>query len=127
MSLTFMIGVIPSTCIAMPSPLNGKVIVITGASSGIGAAIAQRVTRDGATAILVARRSRTLQEVAERCNKGKVGRAIAITADVTSRDAVRRVVAESVAKAGRIDVWINNVGQGITRVPSELTDADIDD
>ena len=111
----------------MPSPFNGKVIVITGASSGIGAAIAQRVTRDGATAILVARRSKALQEVAERCNKGKAGRAIAIVADVTSREEVRRVVAESVAKADRIDVWINNVGQGITRVPSELTDADIDD
>lgn len=100
------------------------VIVITGASSGIGAAIAERVTRDGNTAILVARRAAALDAVAARCGPGK---AVPIVADVTGRDGVRRVVARAVELAGRIDVWINNVGQGINRMPSELTDADIDE
>jgi short-subunit dehydrogenase len=103
------------------------IIVITGASSGIGAAIAERVTCDGHTAILVARRAKALDEVAARCAAQGAGRAIPIVADMTGRDAVRRVVAEAVVKAGRIDVWINNVGQGINRMPSELTDADIDE
>jgi NAD(P)-dependent dehydrogenase (short-subunit alcohol dehydrogenase family) len=48
-------------------------------------------------------------------------------ADVTERDQVRRVVAEVVARYGRIDVWVNNAGQGITRLPSELTGDDVDD
>ena len=46
---------------------------------------------------------------------------------MTSRDDVQRVVDETVARTGRIDVWVNNAGRGITRLPSELTDADIDD
>src|SRR5690606_21958422 len=86
--------------------------------------IAERVTKDGATAILVARRAQALEEVAARCGPG---RAILIVADVTGRDGVQRVVARAVELAGRIGVWINNVGQGIYRMPSELTDADIDE
>ncbi len=103
-------------------PSGKKVIVITGGSSGIGAALAERVTRDGHIAVLVARRSAPLEAVAARC----AGRAHVIVADVTDRAEVRRVVAEAVAAAGHIDVWVNNVGQGITRAPTEVTDDDID-
>ncbi len=46
--------------------------------------------------------------------------------DVTRRADVRRVVSEALARFGHIDVWINNVGQGISRLPSELTDEDVD-
>jgi NAD(P)-dependent dehydrogenase (short-subunit alcohol dehydrogenase family) len=46
---------------------------------------------------------------------------------VTRRDEVRRAVEETVARFGRIDVWVNNAGQGITRMPTELTDDDVDD
>lgn len=52
---------------------------------------------------------------------------MAIVADVTRREEVRRVVEESLARFGHVDVWVNNVGQGISRPPSELTDQDIDD
>jgi len=52
--------------------------------------------------------------------------ALAVIADVSRREEVQRVVREALARFGRIDVWVNNVGQGITRVPSQLTDADID-
>ena len=99
-----------------------KVAVITGASSGIGAALAERMDSAGHSVVLVARRADALQQVAAKC----AGRAHPIVADVTSRANVRRVVAESIATFGRIDVWINNAGQGITRPPSELTDDDID-
>ena len=61
--------------------------------------------------------------MAARCD----GRALAIVADVTRRDEVRRVVAEALGHFGQIDVWVNNVGQGISRSPSELTDDDIDE
>ena len=99
------------------------VVVITGASSGIGAALAELLASRGASVALVARRQKALEAVAARCGK----QALAIVADVTRRDDVKRVVRESIARFGRIDVWVNNVGQGITRPPSQLTDQDIDD
>ena len=100
-----------------------KVVVITGASGGIGAALAELLARRGASLVLVARREDALRAVAFRCD----GRAHAIVADATRRAEVRRVVGEALGRYGRIDVWVNNVGRGITRLPSELTDEDIDD
>ena len=97
-------------------------MVVTGASSGIGAAAAESLAADGATVVLVARRADALADVAARCG----GRALVMVADVTVRDEVRRVVSDAIARAGRIDVWINNAGRGITRPPSELTDEDVD-
>lgn len=102
--------------------MTGKVVVITGASGGIGAAAAESIARRGHTVVLVARRKDALEEVAARVGP----HAVCITADVTRRAEVRRVVATALARCERIDVWINNVGRGITRMPSELTDDDID-
>lgn len=98
-----------------------KVVVITGASSGIGAALAVLLAERGDSVVIVARRPDALTAVAHRCQ----GRAHAVVADVSVRADVRRVVDEALAAFGRIDVWINNVGRGITRVPSELTDEDM--
>ena len=103
--------------------MSEKVVVITGASSGIGAARALLLARRGDSPVLVARRADALQAVAEQCG----GRATAIAADMTVRADVRRVVDTALSASGRIDAWINNVGQGITRVPSELTDEDVDE
>src|SRR5215218_7235519 len=103
--------------------MNDRVIVITGASSGIGEAIAVLLARRGHSVVIVARRAEPLKAVADRCH----GRARPLTADMARRAEVQRTVAESLAAFGRIDVWINNVGQGITRPPSMLTDKDIDD
>ncbi len=103
--------------------MRGKVIVITGASGGIGAALAHALAERGASLVLLARRESALRAVAERCG----ARAHSIVADVTRREDVRRVVDESLARFGHIDVWVNNVGQGISRPPSQLTDQDIDE
>jgi len=102
--------------------MGARIVVITGASSGIGAAVAVLLASRGDSVVLAARRQEALDEVAARCQ----GRALPVVADVTKRSDVRHVVDETLAKFGRIDVWINNVGQGITRNPSELTDEDID-
>jgi NADP-dependent 3-hydroxy acid dehydrogenase YdfG len=102
--------------------MDDKVIVITGASSGIGAALAERVASRGASVVLAARREAELNAVRDRCGD----KAFAIVADVTKREEVRGVVAGAIARFDHIDVWVNNVGQGITKVPSLLTDDDID-
>lgn len=103
--------------------MEGKVVVVTGASGGIGAALAEHLGTRGASVVLVARREAALQEVSAR--SGRL--AYPLVADMTRRAEVARVVAESVARSGHIDVWVNNVGQGISRLPSELTDEDIDE
>lgn len=103
--------------------MQNKVIVITGASGGIGAAAVERLTAEGATVVAVARRADALEAVTARCGPN----ALPIVADVSDREQVRRVVAETLERFGHIDVWINNVGQGISRAPSELSDADVDD
>src|SRR5262245_40285585 len=103
--------------------MEQKVVAITGASSGIGAALARLVASQGASVALIARRAEALGEVAAACGP----RALAIPSDMTRRGDVRRAIAEALARFGRIDVWINNAGQGITRSPTELTDEDVDD
>ena len=97
-------------------------VVIVGASSGIGAALAKRLLTEGARVVLVARRADALKEVAAHGDE-----AFPIVADATRRDEVQRVVREAIAKLGHVDVWINNVGRGITRMPTELRDEDVED
>ena len=103
--------------------LVDKAVVITGASSGIGAANALLLAEQGASVVLVARRKDALDAVARACGPS----AHAIVADMAIRENTRRVVHEALQRFGHIDVWINNVGQGITRPPSQLTDDDIDE
>ena len=103
--------------------MSDRRIVITGASAGIGAALAELLAARGDGVALVARRQRELEEVASRC----LGRAHPIVADVGSREEVRRVVRESIARLGHVDAWVNNAGRGITRQVSQLTDDDVDE
>lgn len=103
--------------------LKDKVVVITGASRGIGQALTLLLAGRGASLVLVARNEEALREVAANCGS----RALPVVADVTSRDAVRRVVRAAIDRFGHIDAWVNNAGQGITRLPSQLTDDDVDD
>jgi NADP-dependent 3-hydroxy acid dehydrogenase YdfG len=103
--------------------MKDQVIVITGGSAGIGRAVAERVARDGAIPVLVARREVELGEAARAASPA----ALPIVADVTRRADVERVVSTALSRLGRIDVWINNAGRGISRQVSQLTDADIDE
>lgn len=102
--------------------MTDTVVMITGASGGIGAALAERLSRDGVKVGLVARRPEALSAVARRCGSN----AHSVVADMTRRGDVTRAVAEGLALFKHIDVWVNNVGKGITRPASELSDDDID-
>lgn len=89
--------------------IQGKVVIITGGSSGIGEAVGRRLAREGATVVLAARRREKLEAVcADIVNAG--GKASFRVVDVTSEKQVRKMV-ESVAREhGRIDVIVNNAG-----------------
>lgn len=86
-----------------------KVIVITGASSGIGEATARRLAADGNQVVLAARRAERLNSiVADITAEG--GTAIAVPTDVTKKADVEALAAAALEKFGRIDVWVNNAG-----------------
>ena len=91
--------------------LTGKVALVTGASRGIGAAIARRLAAQGATVVAAARGTNAASNVADIVLKG--GKAEAASLDVTDPVAVESVVKDSLAKHGHIDILINNAG--ITR------------
>jgi NAD(P)-dependent dehydrogenase (short-subunit alcohol dehydrogenase family) len=103
--------------------MRNRVLIITGASSGIGAALAEMAAAEGARVALLARREGELRRVAGRCGS----EALPIVTDVTSREQVQRALAEALARFGRVDVWVNNAGRGISRLVSELTDQDFDE
>ncbi|SMF90171.1 NADP-dependent 3-hydroxy acid dehydrogenase YdfG [Azospirillum oryzae] len=91
----------------MRSNIDGKVIVITGASSGLGEATARYLAAEGATLFLGARRFDRLQALAHELN---LGPGAAVQTDVTDREQVKRLVDAAVAAHGRIDVILNNAG-----------------
>jgi short-subunit dehydrogenase len=91
----------------MRQELANSVIVITGASSGIGRASALEFARAGATVVVTSRREHALRRLAEQCEK-LGGRALAIAADVTDQQAVQNVAGRTCETFGRIDAWINN-------------------
>jgi NADP-dependent 3-hydroxy acid dehydrogenase YdfG len=106
---------------SMTTGYEGKVVVVTGASAGIGAALAEELARRGARLVLAARRRDALEAVARRA-----GDAEPVTADVTQRADVERVMAAALARFGRVDAWVNNAGRGITRPLEALDDDAID-
>jgi NAD(P)-dependent dehydrogenase (short-subunit alcohol dehydrogenase family) len=83
------------------------VVVVTGASSGIGVATAHALARRGAAVALAARSEEALKTVADQC-RALGGRALVVPTDVTDPAAVERLAARTVAEFGRIDAWINN-------------------
>ena len=93
----------------MARRLDDRIVVITGASSGIGRATALAFARQGASVVLAARRLAALHEVAEACVEAG-GRAMVVPTDVTDQPAVHRLAERALAVHGRIDVWINNAG-----------------
>jgi len=98
-----------------------RVVVITGASSGIGATLARQLGESGERVVLAARREPELRGVA--CG---LKESLVVPADVTNRDDVDRIRDEAIAKFGHVDVWINNAGRGISKPVLELSDADVD-
>ncbi|MBU1056648.1 MAG: glucose 1-dehydrogenase [Proteobacteria bacterium] len=89
--------------------LTGKVAIVTGASSGLGAAFAEAMAEAGAYVVCVARREDRLASVAETIKK-LGGTAFVIPADVRKEDDVQRMVSETIKKFGKLDIIFNNAG-----------------
>jgi short-subunit dehydrogenase len=103
--------------------MERKIVVITGASGGIGAALARALGARGAGLVLAARRQAELDQVAAEAG----GDALAVPTDVTRREEVERLRDRALERFGHVDVWVNNAGRGITRSVLDLTDEDLDE
>ena len=104
---------------------NGRVVVVTGSSSGIGKAIARRFAEEGAKVVVAARRlslcERTVREI-----EARGGEAMAIQTDVTSEQEVEALISGAVLRWGRIDILVNNAGIFAGRKLAETKTEDFD-
>ncbi|MEO6093580.1 MAG: SDR family oxidoreductase [Novosphingobium sp.] len=106
------------------SRLAGKVAIITGASQGIGLAIARLYVREGAAVVLSARRGDVLEAEARKLGEAG-GSVLSIVADVAKREDANRTIAAAVERFGRIDILVNNA-QATRQAPVEsITDESI--
>ena len=111
---------------ASDKPLEGKVAIVTGASRGIGRAIALRLAQDGATLVLASRTAADLEKVASEI-KSKGGRATCLPGDLRDPDVPAALVDAALAAHGGIDIVVNNAGATKRGDFFELTDADWED
>ncbi len=103
--------------------MEPKVVVVTGASSGIGAELSRKLGSEGHSVVLAARHHERLKAVALHSGKD----AHVVIADVTKRDDMEKIKEEALRRFGKIDVWVNNAGRGIGRAFMDLTEQDLDD
>ncbi len=97
----------PNRRVGRGRDVNAPVIVITGASSGIGRATARTFARQGATVILAARREAALRDVAQECEQ-LGGQALPVPTDVRDEAQVQRLAGQTLDAFGRIDIWVND-------------------
>ncbi|WP_079242028.1 SDR family oxidoreductase [Chryseobacterium indologenes] len=106
------------------STLNNKVILVTGASRGIGAEIAQQLASTGAKVIVNYAGGKDAAEQVVASIKDKGGDAIAVQADVSNSEAVKQLFDQAISHYGKIDVLVNNAGIMITKLIKDTTDED---
>ncbi|MGU3479796.1 SDR family NAD(P)-dependent oxidoreductase, partial [Methylobacterium sp. D48H] len=104
-------------------PLREQVIVITGASSGIGLATARAAARRGARVVLAARNGAALDDIVRDIQE-RGGEARAVVTDVSRREDVEALAAETVRAYGGFDTWVNNAGLSIFGRLEEVSDED---
>ena len=103
--------------------MTNEVTVITGASSGIGAALARQLGSKGHRLVLAARREKELKEVAKQAGT----RALVVPTDVKRRSDVENLRSQALEEYGHVDVWVNDAGRGITKSVMDLTNQDFDE
>jgi len=107
-------------------PLAGKVALVTGASRGIGAAIARRLAAEGATVAITFSTSPEKADEVLKSIEATGGKAIAIKADAADPAAIRAAVTKTVADLGRLDILVNNAGIALISSFAEFSEEDLD-
>ncbi|MCP9468452.1 MAG: glucose 1-dehydrogenase [Nitrospira sp.] len=106
--------------------LTGKVAIVTGASSGIGRAIAERFAEDGALVVVNHSKSPEKAQQVVIGIQAKGGKALAFQADMSRVSEARRLVRETVAQFGRLDILVNNAGKFMPKPMAETTEEEFD-
>jgi short-subunit dehydrogenase len=99
--------------------MDGKVVVVTGASMGIGEAIAKVFADEGASVVVLSRDASRAEAARQRI--GRAERTLALACDVRNREDIDRVLALTLRRFGRVDVWVNNAGVGIRDSVADMT------
>lgn len=109
-----------------PRSLSGKIALVTGSSRGIGRAMVERLSRDGATVVVnYVSRAEKAQEVAAAVKAGG-GTAVALQADVSRFEDIQRLFNRTVEQFGRLDILVNNAGIRITKNVTEIEEEEFD-
>ena len=106
--------------------LSGKVAIVTGASNGIGRAIAERFAEDGAIVVINHSKSAEKAQQVVIGIQGKGGKAVAFQADMSRVSDARRLVRETAKQFGRLDILVNNAGRFMPKPLAETTEDDFD-
>jgi NAD(P)-dependent dehydrogenase (short-subunit alcohol dehydrogenase family) len=91
--------------------LQGKVAIVTGASTGIGYATALSLAREGANVVMCARRVDVLEEAASSVREDSGGEILTVSADVSNEEDIKKIFDETLARFGRLDILVNNAGR----------------
>src|SRR5580692_12627078 len=110
----------------MSKKLEGKIVLITGGSRGIGAAIAKRLAADGASVAITYSKGADAAASVVKAIEGAGGKALAIQADALDDAAVKAAVEKTVATYGQLDVLVNNAGTAIPKPFAEATLEELD-
>ncbi len=110
----------------MKITVEGKIAVVTGATKGIGRAIAEALAENGADVVVTSRNAEECRAAAEALRARYGCRALGVAADVTRQEDIERLVSGTAETFGRLDIWVNNAGTAITRKAEDLTREDWD-
>ena len=106
--------------------LSGKVAIVTGSSSGIGRAVAERLAEDGAIVVVNYRASAEKAQQVVTGIQAKGGKAVAVQSDMSQMTEARRLVIETVKQFGRLDILVNNAGRFMPKPLVDMTEAEFD-
>lgn len=106
--------------------LSGKVAIVTGASNGIGRAIAERLADDGAIVVVNYSKSAEKAQQVVAGIQGKGGKALAVQADMSQVTEARRIVIDTIKQFNRLDILVNNAGKFMPKSLEETTESDFD-